>query len=813
MLGILSNQGVRSILKTTDRCCTIACLVLSCLLIGPVKADEIVTFDFIKVLGNSGASMERRTPLGEISPLTLGPGDRIELRTEEGRQLDLTIQRVSRSALGNYIIRSNDPYFGKSIIVIDSEGRALGSLESAGESFRIETAANGKAMLREKNIYGSERSIDTGAVEKPREREQSNEVSIDISAMSGSESSASQTQAAENDESGVVFPTYDSGQATLSILMYYDDSMSDATSRIDYVTSIANDAFSASNTGITVNIVAAKSVSIDDEATLSEVLSAMGEAEAPFENIEADRSSYSADLVYAIKDSEPDDEDSCGVAYRGFPVDYGPYRKAYEGTVLWDTDASDGSTCNDLTFAHEVGHSLGLQHDRATETNDEGELDVAYYSYGFGFKSVGSWKTVMAYGAEPRLGKFSSPQLDCEGSPCGRAATASDSADNQSALRNSRYPVAGFSGDFVYEAVRSYAKRGEEEECITSDDEPGFWRGVGIRNHSSQPVEMVSVHYQRSDQTYYVIPYDPGEFVARSGSNAGVGYCRADAEDPVIGTSYVAGFLRYKHPESGVTVQTAAHEFSSDYDGEYQNVRVSAGSGGSAEGNTSLFARTGSSPSFTFEPDEGYRIDSVTSTCEGELSGNTYTVNVAQDECVIEASFAAYDPSDSVFRLALEEPVNGEIHSGVGNLRGWAVASSGITKVEIFVDGVYEFDAPYGAARGDVGGAFPDVENATNSGYSLSYAYSLLSAGEHTITAVAHSESGATKEQSNTFTVVKFRSSDYITDPNAVDLNEASCSLEGDEIEVIDSMIDGLIYDLKLKWRTAEQGFEIIEVR
>ena len=168
---------------------------------------------------------------------------------------------------------------------------------------------------------------------------------------------------------------------------------------------------------------------------------------------------------------------------------------------------------------------------------------------------------------------------------------------------------------------------------------------------------------------------------------------------------------------------------------------------------------------------------------------------------------------DSVFRLALEEPVNGEIHSGVGNLRGWAVASSGITKVEIFVDGVYEFDAPYGAARGDVGGAFPDVENATNSGYSLSYAYSLLTAGEHTITAVAHSELGATKEQSNTFTVVKFRSSDYITDPNAVDLTEASCSLEGDEIEVVDSLIDGIIYDVKLKWRTAEQGFEIIEVR
>ena len=202
----------------------------------------------------------------------------------------------------------------------------------------------------------------------------------------------------------------------------------------------------------------------------------------------------------------------------------------------------------------------------------------------------------------------------------------------------------------------------------------------------------------------------------------------------------------------------------------------------------------------------------------GLSNGTAYTftvtaANEAGESSPSISSNSVTPVAPGVFRVALEEPVNGEIHSGVGNLRGWAVASSGITKVEIFVDGVYEFDAPYGAARGDVGGAFPDVENATNSGYSLSYAYSLLTAGEHTITAVAHSESGAIKEQSNTFTVVKFRSSDYIADPNAVDLTEASCSLEGDEIEVVDSLIDGIIYDVKLKWRTAEQGFEIIEVR
>ena len=112
-----------------------------------------------------------------------------------------------------------------------------------------------------------------------------------------------------------------------------------------------------------------------------------------------------------------------------------------------------------------------------------------------------------------------------------------------------------------------------------------------------------------------------------------------------------------------------------------------------------------------------------------------------------------------------------------------------------------------------MGGAFPDVEDSENSGYSLAYTYSLLSAGEHTITARAHSELGTTIEKSNTFTVVKFRSADYISDPDAVDLDSASCSVSDDEILVIDSIVDDVVYDLKLKWRTAEQGFEIIEVR
>ncbi|MDC1116838.1 Ig-like domain-containing protein, partial [Luminiphilus sp.] len=169
-------------------------------------------------------------------------------------------------------------------------------------------------------------------------------------------------------------------------------------------------------------------------------------------------------------------------------------------------------------------------------------------------------------------------------------------------------------------------------------------------------------------------------------------------------------------------------------------------------------------------------------------------------------------PSSAIHRVALEEPVATQAHTGVGNLRGWAVATDGIAKVTILIDGVYAFDAPYGGSRGDVGGAFPDVPNATDSGFSLAFNYSSLQAGAHTITAVAYTLAGATKESSAEFEVVRF-DSPFITGDDAVNLSNASCLLEADQISIVDAAVDGAILDLLLKWRTAEQGFEIVEIR
>jgi len=79
--------------------------------------------------------------------------------------------------------------------------------------------------------------------------------------------------------------------------------------------------------------------------------------------------------------------------------------------------------------------------------------------------------------------------------------------------------------------------------------------------------------------------------------------------------------------------------------------------------------------------------------------------------------------------LTLEEPQEGGTYTGISNLRGWAIAESGIDKIELDIDGVYAFDIPMGGSRGDVESAYPDFPNAAQSGFSMAFNYKALAAG------------------------------------------------------------------------------------
>jgi len=159
--------------------------------------------------------------------------------------------------------------------------------------------------------------------------------------------------------------------------------------------------------------------------------------------------------------------------------------------------------------------------------------------------------------------------------------------------------------------------------------------------------------------------------------------------------------------------------------------------------------------------------------------------------------------------------VDGDVLSGTGNLRGFAVASEGIDRVEIWMNGEYKFDAPYGGTRHDVAASpnYEGIEGADLSGYSLAWSYTLFDIGMNTIEAIAYDNAGNFATATSVFEVVKFHK-DWIPDPDTVQLDQGgSCLVEGNEITILDALIEEQPYDITLKWKTGSQSLQINDIR
>ena len=170
-----------------------------------------------------------------------------------------------------------------------------------------------------------------------------------------------------------------------------------------------------------------------------------------------------------------------------------------------------------------------------------------------------------------------------------------------------------------------------------------------------------------------------------------------------------------------------------------------------------------------------------------------------------------FDTTVEPIQMNLDEPLNRGTQSGVGMIRGWVVSEEPVDRIEVYLDGEYAFDIPYGDPRPDVGAKFPDIESAGTSGFSVPFRYSALSAGEHDVEVVAVDRFGNRSERSAVFDVVRFHKG-YIGGTDTPNLDWSYSSTLGDTITLSGVSIGDVGYTIKLKWIAKSQKFEVISI-
>lgn len=146
----------------------------------------------------------------------------------------------------------------------------------------------------------------------------------------------------------------------------------------------------------------------------------------------------------------------------------------------------------------------------------------------------------------------------------------------------------------------------------------------------------------------------------------------------------------------------------------------------------------------------------------------------------------------------IDSPTTGSTVNEIIDVSGWFLDSSGVSKVEVLVDGKVVGEAQYGRSRPDVLNVFPDYQNS-NAGYLFKLDTKSLSTGLHSITVKSTGYSGSTLQlQSKKFTVQNLPAMGDINSP--VDASEVNGTvnlrgwfIDGSGIVKIDVLVDGKV--------------------
>lgn len=208
---------------------------------------------------------------------------------------------------------------------------------------------------------------------------------------------------------------------TIDVLALYTPGLAavysgDANTRIDHLVNVSNSIYSDSGLDLQIRIVHTQEVNYPDGGSSRDALTAMTNNTGVFSNVETLRQTYGADMVVLYRPYEYS-HGNCGIAWVGGNKTQGDFSGGWNRYMYSHVSAT---VCPAYVTAHEMGHNMGLYHSRLQDGSG------GTYPFALGHGEMNDFVTVMAYPQSFNVAwdsgvvyKFSSPDLDCRGNPCG----------------------------------------------------------------------------------------------------------------------------------------------------------------------------------------------------------------------------------------------------------------------------------------------------------------------------------------------------------------------------------------------------------